>query len=172
MRAVLAVVVVVATAVTSAADELGRLPDPPLDEKDGGTAVMLSVLGTLGGVVAFRISPSAGIGALVLGPSVGRWYNHELGAGGAAVRLGAAALASSTLEWVDRECDEPDCYEQQRSQERRLYLCLGIMGVATIYDWAQSGLGAERYNEAQRRLHVAPTMVDRNTVGLGVAFQW
>jgi hypothetical protein len=175
MRAVIVVVVVIATAVTSAAQTPGTpsVPDPtPFEEKDGGTAMILSVLGTLGGVVAYRASPSAGLAALVLGPSVGRWYNEELGVLGAGTRFGAALLALEELDTYDIECDEPSCFEIQRASKRRLYLYLTLMSAATLYDFVQASHGSDRYNLARRRLQIAPTVIGRDAPGLGVAFQW
>jgi hypothetical protein len=149
-------------------------PQPVVEEKSGAVAATLSLGATLGSFALLRSNPGLGVVGLLVGPSVGRWYNHEIGGIGIAARVLSAGLIFDGITALDEEsdCDEPCSAPDHSSGERKLYLGLALWAGSTLYDFVEAGRGAERYNS---RLRIAPTIVStgrQSTMGLGVGLSF
>ena len=139
-------------------------PPPSADEKHGGTAVAISVMSTLGSFALVQANPGLGLAGFVLGPSFGRWYNHEIGGIGLLARVtsvylvfkGVGQMDTGGCEawYTDAECAAVE--DTQREGERMFYIGLGLWGAATLYDFIEAGRGSARYN---RKLRIAPTVM-------------
>lgn len=148
--------------------------EPEIDgPKSGGAAVALSLGATLATFAIAPSSPTLGMVGLIVAPSAGRWYNHEVGGIGMAARATGIVLALRGITQLDTggcegwytaaECDAVEA--QERRGERMLYAGIGIWVAATLYDFAEAGRGAQRYN---RRVQVTPVVTPQQT-GIAVA---
>ncbi|HEX3762283.1 MAG TPA: hypothetical protein VHW23_26460 [Kofleriaceae bacterium] len=157
------------------------MPTPPPaapaadDQRDEGTAVLLSVGGTIASwSVVFAaasvdhgsngVVPLAAISALFT-PGLGHWYAADPSLGWFGLRV--AALVP--IVYALRACED-DC----SGLEVLGYVSLALYGIGTLGDIITAPAAARRYNEehgALRGLTVAP-MLSRNTGGvmLGARF--
>ena len=128
-----------------------------VDEKSPVTGIAVSIGFTVASYTAAFQSDEEGwlLVAALLGPSPGRWYNHELGGIGIVTRV----LGSYVL--LNELGDDP---------EGTPTTGLVILAAGTIYDWIESGRGAERYNR-ERRMQLAPMVTPQaKGVAMSIAF--
>src|SRR5687767_816403 len=120
------------------------------DDKSGATAVALSVGGLVGGFLIGMGTQNLGAATLgvMVGPSLGRWYNHEVGALGIVARTTGVVLVLNNFGTLEDSCEgwysEEDCAAVERKQaraEKMILVGLGLMAVGSLYDFIQSGLG-------------------------------
>ena len=176
--------VVLALSSTAAAQAPGATQSPPPrpaqpasgDQKDAGTATMLSVGVTLGGFVVAGVSggePSVallgGVG-MYLGPSTGQWYAGRVGGIGLAARAVAAIVIVKGITL--RDTDEydimgctADCTElRDRSQrdfhngERLILAGLGLWIGSSVFDIVMARRAVHTWNR-EHAVALTPTLM-------------
>lgn len=185
-RSVAALLLVLAPSTASA--QPGRTPPADLpDEKSPAIALGLSLLGTGAGIAALVAASEmedgaplgvAGIGALVVGPSLGHFYAGESDRGirHAAVRLGAvAAMGTGLLLFFSSPCafgSENECPETREDVGIGIFLAGAAVGVgSTIYSIVDAPFAARRTNRKASSTMLLPSPIvgpDRST-GLGLS---
>lgn len=162
-----------------------QAPADPAEPNSSAAAVAISVgatLGSLGLSASGSNLAMLGVGGLVVGPSAGRWYNHEVGGIGIAARVVSGILIVRGLARMDTGgCEQwytaAECAaveQDERDGARMLELGIGLWAAATLYDIIEAGRGAERYNR-ERALTVAPTLITsggRQTTGVAVSLRF
>jgi len=155
----------------------------PSEEKSPATAAMLSVsIPLLGAAVAVASHGSAapalvGASALLVGPSVGRWYAGESAGLSLGLRatgvlaVGAGLVGMYGISEADCRANDQPCHSPVP------YEALAIGGATVIvgtwaYDVVQAKRGADRWN-AKHAVSVTPGLVGSNSApGLFVAGQF
>lgn len=151
-----------------------RAAKPPKlerDSKDPSIAVLISLGLPVAGVITMAAANSEGgvwlgFGALYLGPSAGRWYAGEAGAGTLTLRtLGGLSLFTGLAMAYSSDCDhESDCSDAERRGNIGGLLMLGGAGLwvgTTIADIYYAKRAADRWNE-RRGFALAPSLVGPN----------
>lgn len=141
------------------------------DRKDPSIAVLMSLgLPVVGAItLAAAESESAawlGFGAVYLGPSTGRWYAGEFGAGTLGLRtLSGLSMAMGLAMVIGSECDfEYDCSDSERRANIGGVLMLGGAGLwigTTIADIAYAKRAADKWNQ-RHSVAVGPGFVGAN----------
>ncbi len=189
--AVLIVVVLSTPALAQAPGETAvqPLPSPtqPADEKSPVTAVLLSTGVTTAGLLA-RVGGSenhngalvlAGVGAVFLGPSTGRWYAGSTGIGSLGLRAlgGATALIGFAGALGAAECEGPCTNTHGDAYAYMFFGGLGLFAGTTIYDVIMASRDASEWNSSHRpqsryALRLKPTtisMAGHHAMGLSLA---
>jgi hypothetical protein len=156
------------------------VPAPVADEgtKDPTTAVLLSVGVTAGGALSMYMGGKKdndaavylGLGAVWIGPSVGRWYAGNVTLSGLGVRaIGALAMIVGLAMSIGDDCD--GCSGNSNAGPVLLIGGLGTWGVSSIYDILMAGHDANEWNaqHARTNLQLRPmimTVADHHVGGL------
>ncbi len=139
------------------------------DEKSPEAAVALSLSAPIVGVAVMGASGGNGfgvlfgLGALVVGPSTGRWYAGEVGGGSLALRgagvlaVGVGVLGMYGISEADCRANDQPCHSPVPFQA----LAIGGAGVILgtwAYDVVHAGRAADRWN-AKHAVSVTPGLV-------------
>ncbi|HEY4240557.1 MAG TPA: hypothetical protein VGM88_12115 [Kofleriaceae bacterium] len=172
------------------------LPPPPMPNRDRlmfgdvphrksrTAALSASLVGTITGgamsveglaVTGFNPSRSGTallLAPLVLGPSAGHFYAHDLSTFlWLAVRAGGAALlVRSTNACNDLAISGP-CDENHDDRRALLDAGLGLLALGIVGDIVTAPGAADRYNESHHQMTVAPIIVPSGG-GLGLVGSW
>lgn len=153
----------------------------PADDKSPGAAVTLAIAGTALPFVAFAAAGNgddgalvlAGLGGLIIGPSLGHFYAGDTRTGlvQAGVRAGSMGLMLAGAIVLLDECGfegDPECNETPGAM---MIIGGGVLVVGSaIYSIIDAPLAAHRHNQRGARLSLMPAPVtgpDRS-VGLGL----
>ena len=143
-------------------DLLPRAPEARADEVNPGTAVLLSLGGTVASYTLMVVGAehdsggTTAIGALgtLIMPSVGRWYAHSSGFGGLAIRGAGAALGVAGFSMALDSCgffSDGDCERSGLNLGAALVILGGVAYLGgTIYDIVEVPQEAHEHNA---RLH-------------------
>ena len=165
--------------------ELGTQQLARSDEKNPKAALQMSLITTGAGVGLLigglhqdnRTATSAGLFAVLIGPSVGSFYAGETGRGVVQVSLRAAAAGITAFAYSDRfQCfslypdDEIECTTQPSN--RLLVTGLALGAASTIYSLREAPRAARRYNAKARarQLTIMPAAIagPSETTGFGL----
>jgi len=140
----------------------------PVDQKDPSIAVLLSLGLPVVGALTMAAADSEetawlGFGGLYLGPSVGRWYAGEFGAGTLALRtLGGLSMVAGFGMVLGSECDyEYDCSDSNRRGTIGGVMMLTGAGLwlgSTFADIYYAKTDTESWNK-RHSMAVGPTLV-------------
>jgi hypothetical protein len=182
MRSLICVVVAALSApvFAQAPGKVPRRTSPAPEWKEPGTAMLISAGVPLLGV-AVAIGGAAngsgsvalvGVGAMALGPSLGRWYAGSAGAGSLALRTASGFAVAYGFVLIVRAGDcEGICNDTHESLGTALFLGgLGVWAGTTIYDVVMAGREADEWNSRHAiRLQPATiSMAGHQAVGLAL----
>jgi hypothetical protein len=142
----------------------------PTDLKDPSTAVMISLAVPAAGLVTTIVGAQhgsggaalLGLGAMYLGPSMGRWYAGDTGAGSLALRTvaGVSLAAGFVMAMSMVDCEGVGCTDHSSAAGALLLGGLGAWAGTTIYDVVMAKQAADDWNHrsAQAAMQLGPTM--------------
>jgi hypothetical protein len=179
--AVLGLATALVLAAGAAAASAQPAPDQ-LDAKDPGTATLLSIGGTVAPLALVAAGAgagaqgngssgallAAGIGGLVIGPSLGEWYAHDYFSPGLGLRGAGAALIIAGLGCFNGIAGPP-CPPRDNSGTAVAVIGAVVIAGGTLCDLLTAGRSAREWNAAHVR--VVPTVIGsagRQTVGVGL----
>jgi hypothetical protein len=190
MRSLVACLIVVALSGSAFAQAPGAsvpLPTPaPTDLKDPSTAVLLSLAVPTVGLATTIIGAEngsssialVGVGAMYLGPSLGRWYAGDSGAGSLALRTvaGVSIVAGFGIAMAAADCEGVGCSDRGHGSAGAA-LFLGGLGVwvgTSLYDIVMAKRAADDWNHRhdQAAMQLKPTMTSvagHHVMGLELA---
>jgi len=143
----------------------------PADLKDPSTAVLISLAVPAAGVVTTIVGAQhssgtavlVGVGAIYLGPSMGRWYAGDAGLGSLALRsvAGVSFIAGVGMAIAAYDCEGVGCSDHNKADVAEVLMLggLGMWAGTTIYDVVMAKRAADDWNHReQAAMQLRPTM--------------